>query len=393
MGNLYRLNSLFELEISQYPEVLQFDKGLLERSQILEYLFLVLSQEKDFTILSEQESEELIDYWEKNKINHGNIFKTDNMYYAHSIPINKKLKEYNLIEWGRTSYIKYKDSILLKQNQTIFQSKFINSKINQIKWKDTLKINSLNSVLCTNKTEMEYCLSCLELPLVVKSEFGFSGRGNTILKTETDIKNFSAKINYMFRGKPNGFIIEEWKEEQKLLDFSGLFDVSSRVSTFLAVTKMLVDKFGVYRGSLIQKKFGESLIAGLQRVANDTKRFNTSYSGPISIDGFTFKNNSETKIQYMSEINYRYSMGRILYDLNEKIGTKKEDCALIFLPIKAKSLQFKSVILNLSKLEKEFSARVLLSAEKKLNPFAVFYISTQADFPIKIIDSIKKVIS
>ena len=51
MGNLYRLNSLFEIELSEFPDVPLFDKGLLERSHILEYLFLVLSKEKDFTFI------------------------------------------------------------------------------------------------------------------------------------------------------------------------------------------------------------------------------------------------------------------------------------------------------------------------------------------------------
>ena len=43
MGNLYRLNSLFELEISQFGNSLEIEKALLDRSTALEYLFLLLS--------------------------------------------------------------------------------------------------------------------------------------------------------------------------------------------------------------------------------------------------------------------------------------------------------------------------------------------------------------
>jgi len=398
MGNLYRLNSLFEIEISEFPDVPLFDKGLLERSHILEYLFLVISKEKDYTFFSKLPSKELIEYWEKNKIRHGNIIQTDNFYYSDALPINKKLKDFNLVEWGKTSRISSKDSLIQKKDQTIFQSKFINSKLNQSIWKDNLKINTLNTVLCTNETELEYCLSCMSPPFVIKPELSFAGRGNIILRTKDDFAVNQKRIDSIFRDNPNGILVEEWVEEQKLLDFSGIFELSSKVSKLLAVTKMLVDKSGVYRGSIIQKKFGESLIPGLQNVAKNTQRFNTSYSGPFSIDGFAYKKDYDTEYQFMSEINYRYSMGRILYDLNEKIGTKQNDYALIFLPIKTKTPQYKSVISNLGKIEKEFSAKVLLltplsDANNKTFPFAIFYINTQKDFPMKIIESIKKVIS
>lgn len=398
MGNLYRLNSLFEIELSEFPDIPLFDKGLLERSHILEYLFLVLSKEKDFTLFSQSPSKELIEYWEKNKIRHGNIVQTDNFYYPKTNPINKKMKDFNLIEWGKTSRINAKDSLLQKKEQTIFQSKFINSKLNQSHWKDNLRINSLNTIVCTNETELEYCLSCMSFPCVIKQEFSFAGRGNIILKTKNDLTINEKKIDTIFKNNPNGVLVEEWVEDRKLYDFSGIFELSSKISKLLAVTKMLIDKSGVYRGSIIQKKFEESLASNLQNVANSIRRFNASYSGPFSMDGFAYKKDSETEFQLMSEINYRYSMGRILYDLNEKIGTKQNDYALIFLPIKTKKPQFKSVISDLSKIEKEYSAKILLltplsDANNKSYPFAVFYISTQKDFPMKIIESIKKVIS
>ncbi len=396
MGNLYRLNSLFEIEIGKYPETILINKGVLETSHAFEYLFLILSQEKDYTLFSEPASEELLEYWGNNKISHGRIYRIATPYFSKMISLdNKIIADSSLIEWGKTSYLNATKSILQKKDQTIFQSKFINSKLNQMKWKELLKINSLNSIICSNKFELEYALSCMTPPFVIKSEFSFSGRGNLILKSATDLKSFSNKIEEILKENPEGIIVEEWVEDNKILDFSGLFELSNRKSKFLAITKMLIDKSGTYRGSIVQRNFGENLAEGLQDIVNHTMRFNTSYTGPISIDGFTFRKNDKTEIQYMSEINYRYSMGRILYELHNKIGIENEDCALLFLPIKAKSLQFKSLISNLNKIGEEYNARILLltpitGTNKKKMPFAIFYISSKDTFPL---DSIKKLIS
>ena len=101
MGNLYRLNSLFELEISKYPKVVNFDKGLFERSQAFEYLFLILSNKNDCTILGAPVSEELIEYWGKNKISCGDSFITDDSYFGDTLTLDKKkIKDKVLVEWG-----------------------------------------------------------------------------------------------------------------------------------------------------------------------------------------------------------------------------------------------------------------------------------------------------
>ena len=65
MGNLYRLNSLFELEITRPIEEISQNPSLLERNTVYEYLFLVISKEDDFTILSEPASKELLEYWKE----------------------------------------------------------------------------------------------------------------------------------------------------------------------------------------------------------------------------------------------------------------------------------------------------------------------------------------
>lgn len=398
MGNLYRLNSLFELEISKYPKVVNFDKALFERSQAFEYLFLILSNKNDCTILGAPVSEELIEYWGKNKISCGDNFITDDSYFGDTLTLDKKkIKDKVLVEWGKTSLINHTKFILEKKKHIISNSHFINSKINQTRWKESQKVNRVNSIVCSNKFELEYALSVMPLPLVIKSEFGFSGRGSYIVKSKDEIKEISKKLNEISKENPGGIIVEEWVEEFKTKDFSGLFELSSKKSTLLAITQMLVDKFGAYRGSLIQKNFGEEFIKGMNSIINSYQRYSSSYSGPISMDGFAFKREDKLEIQYMSEINFRYSMGRVLYDLNKKIGTDTDDCALLFFPVKSKDLKFKALVSDLVKVEKEYKCRIIIVTPLTMQngnnyPFLGFYVSSKSKFPTKINDSIRKLL-
>ena len=98
---------------------------------------------------------------------------------------------------GKTSRINTKIPSY-KEGTDYFQSKFINSKLNQSHWKDNLRINSLNTIVCTNETELEYCLSCMSFPCVIKQEFSFAGRGNIILKQKVILLLTKKKNRYYF---------------------------------------------------------------------------------------------------------------------------------------------------------------------------------------------------
>ncbi len=397
MGNIYRLNSLFELEINQYPGSLTLSKSLLERSSAFEYLFLIISNQNDYTILSEPVSDELIEYWGENKISHGSVTTTNNPYFAKELPLEKKILASGLIEWGNTSILNHEKFLLEKEAQVIFHSNFINSKVNQTRWKEAIKLNKVKTVICVDKFELEHAISSMNVPLVIKSEFSFAGRGNLILKSKIDIKEIGKRVEKIFKENPKGILVEEWVEEDRIQDFSGLFELSTETTNLIAITEMLVDKSGVYRGSMIQKNFDQELADGLQEVANNSKSFTASYFGPISIDGFRFNKGDKVEIQHMSEINFRYSMGRILSELHSKIGTDNESCALLFFPVKNKVLEFQFLVSSLNKIEREFNVRILIltpltQRNKKKYPFLGFYLSSKSKFSADIFESIKNLL-
>jgi hypothetical protein len=47
------------------------------------------------------------------------------------------------------------------------------------------------------------------------------------------------------------------------------------------------------------------------------------YNGPLSVDGFIYNENNSFKIREISEINFRYTMGRILYEISKKYPENK----------------------------------------------------------------------
>jgi hypothetical protein len=398
MGNLFRLNSLFELEISQFPKIAIPNKLLLERSIALEYLFAIVSNPGDYVIMSEKPSDELLEHWSENKIQFGNIIITDTIYFAEEFYLTQKFPgKMNLVEWGKTSILSEEQKSIKKKENLILNSKFLNSKINQKNWKDSKNFTTLKGTICRDILEIESALSKLTLPIILKSDFGFSGRGNLIIKSKSDLKNLSAQINDILEKNTEGIIIEEWVRDQKIDDFSGLFDISSNESKLLAITQMIVDRNGAYKGSIIKKNYGRELASEMETLIKEYISSISFYEGPISLDGFSYLSENQTKIQYMSEINFRYSMGRILLEIHKKIGMENEEYALCFLPIRNKSIDFKTIIQGLSIIQSNYKVKILVitplnSSSLKKNQFLGFYISSEDFFPIEVVNSIGKLL-
>lgn len=399
MGNLYRLNSLFEIEIKQFPGPIDFDKSMLVRSNIFDYLFLALSSSEDYSLLGEKPSEELLDYWQKNKLETGKPIQIEEPYYDHELFLSKNLLKKNvLVEWGNTSSVNKDGSGIKRKGKTILLSRELNSKYTQLLWKEKLKLNRLNSVICTSALEVDYAVSTMKFPIVLKTEFGFSGRGNFIIKDKKELKENLYRIKVAIRENANRIIVEEWVGDKRMHDFSGLFDINKRSVEFVALTHMFIDQFGSYKGTVIRKEEDRKVREEVYNELAQYLGFFGKYNGPISMDGFTFKKDGLIETQYMSEINFRWSMGRILFELDKKIGKSENDRALVFVSIKAKELKFKTVLSELNKLIKENKNQILLltpiqNENGKLNPFACFYLSGEYKKLINSQEQLKKLLA
>lgn len=394
MGNLYRLNSLFELEINS-PELVNENKYLLDRSSVYEYLFLAISQKEDFVLVSENVSTELLEYWKSNNLTFGNTVYTDNPYYTDKLKLGDTIPtDLKLIEWGSISYFDNVKNILIKKQTKIDFTSSINSKINQTRWKNSVNENKLNSIICTNIEELDYCVSKFQYPFIIKPEFSFSGRGNILVKSESELKKISNKLKEIILLNKNGVVIEEWVGDTRKIDFSGLFDLSRSKSKLIAITNMLIDKNGVYRGTIISDVFGSEFIAGMKKLISHFQIKNHSYVGMISMDGFVFSRQKLEEIQYMSEVNFRYSMGRILFELHHKIGSQIPNYALLFLSIKSKKINFLSAIASIEEFKIKHKLNILIltplyNAKSKLNSFVGLYVSSETEISTEKIEKLK----
>lgn len=380
MGNLFRLNSLFEYEITLFPQLIQASKRLLNISSSLEYLFMPLGNSSDYVLLSEKINEDLLEYWRKKQIQFSN-------------PLSKEQLKNNLhlIEWGRTSIVQ--NQRLCYQKEIIETSKYLNSKINQCVLKNKLNINSLKAkIVRTPKDTLEFIKES-QIPIVLKYEFGFSGGNKFLIKSLADCTNIENKIDW----KQNKHLVaEEWIADRKTFDFSGIFHCARNSLELLCITEMLITKEGVYKGSIIKPQkhypFREQFLAKTRSLFEN---LDVSYTGPLSIDGFWYKIQNKDLCQYISEINFRYSMGRILYQLYQNYGKECKEYSIILLSLRNKTLTINNIVVIFSNLEKNYNCRILLltpvsNSQSELNQSIVIYIEVYGDYTTQQIVSVLK---
>ncbi len=366
MGNLYRLNSLYELELKSYPNLNSFSNAALKRAEIFEYLFLFLSKPSDHVLFNSEANTVLLDYWKSQGFTFGSAYVYKDHHSARIININPILQIDKLIEWGNTFQLE-KDS-LKKNNLIIKENKFLNSKIQQTRWKIENTNTPYSIFLCTDFDAILECIPKVQFPIVLKSEFSFSGSGNLLISNNEDLYKNKNRIDNLFKDNLQGLILEEWKKEFIQYDFSSLYQVKNNTCNYLASTRMLIDEKGQFCGSELlseQNDFSEMQTNILGDFLKDQK---ITYSGCLSIDGFSFLENGITRFQYFSEINFRWSMGRILFEIQKKLNHENKKSSMLF-------LDEKSLLSFLDDDKNSQANMIYLSPELKTNGIRIVYLA------------------
>jgi hypothetical protein len=123
--------------------------------------------------------------------------------------------------------------------------------------------------------------------------------------------------------------MEKWKEN-RILDFSGIFEINNGDISLLAVTRMSIGKNGTYNSSMISNDSDSEIGNLLLKTAKELfESHKIIYNGPFSIDGFKYLEDGEIHVQNLSEVNFRYSMGRVLHEIRSR-RKKNASSALIF---------------------------------------------------------------
>ncbi len=310
MGNLFRLNPLFEFELGAFPQKFDPNSTILLKGNSLEYLFLIPSTSQDIVVLTQKKDISFEEY-SKQKWNLSGQFQDSNFRWN---------PDWNLVEWGKFHTLN-PEGELTEDFETIKNSQIINSKISQIQiYKE---IDSLNTRILENQPEVKDLL----FPLVFKPDFSFSGIEHSVFSKLEELVFFHKKSTR------NG-VLQEYKN--RVLDFSFLYEINDSSMQYLSSTEMQINEKNTYLSSKIKNE--SSFKSNLQTYSFDFDKVNekiielvkgflygmkVQYKGPLSVDGFIYKEDSTFHIREISEINFRYTMGRILYEISRKYPENK----------------------------------------------------------------------
>lgn len=315
MTRIFRPNAYFEEELSA-GEI--FPPGLEAQNAILESCFLVLTgPEKEFgEILAHSVPEKKwYEYW-KNQ-------------FGSSLPVPIRIQEGKpeslvqvplfLEEWGRISQYSEKNGFQL--NPTAFErSARLSSKIAQTEWKKKFHMQEFPVWIFKNDSEWKSDGEFLRLqtpafPLYVrKLEFGFSGRQEFLLPS--DLGRPSKKD--FFKIRDVGSVLEPWMDRTQ--DFSLLFSAEKGSFRRIASTILLSNQKGKYSGTWLTSEEESSWYSErMEPVLRNLSDFAPDYTGYGSIDSFTYRTiDEQEELRKVSEINFRWTMGRILWELCRK---------------------------------------------------------------------------
>ncbi len=195
-------------------------------------------------------------------------------------------------------------------------------------------VSSLEEV----RTEIEIILQS-HTKAVIKNPFGTAGQNIKRIDNTTILPNDINWIQNKLKLNKN-LIIEPWFEKE--LDFSTQLKVENKKIVYLGETRCLNDSRGQYIGTLlgkrgdyfsqnqiqfIYKKFGSENLNFLSLFKKISlfigqKLLDENFDGPFGIDAFIYKDSSSAegyRIKFISEINPRFTMGRIGLELSKRI--------------------------------------------------------------------------
>lgn len=376
MPALYSLDSLFEYRL--YPTPLNLDSSLKRRNRCLEKMFFPITRPEDFVLVEELPSDELYSHWKDVRLTPGTPIQEGDL-----------LGEVTLVEWGCRN--EWYEGKLLEDPIRTETSRYLNSKITQL---DFRKHHSpLPAKVISSEEHLFAELEEAKLPIVLKSEFGLAGRNHIIFKSRSDSWKMS-QVNKKLFGFP--ILAESWVGDERFFDFSTLWDVRDGEFVYLTSTAMLIDKEGVFRGIRIggsELPYANSFLPPVMDLVRDTKGLvPKEYSGPCAIDGFLYREEGRIQIQPVSEFNFRYSIGRILWEVRKKRNPKVEVVTgILILPYpKQGSLdEWKTI----ERLEKELGIQlILLTPVRDLSgkPYqnTVLYFETTEEKEPSVVESI-----
>jgi hypothetical protein len=171
-------------------------------------------------------------------------------------------------------------------------------------------------------------------PKVLKSCFGFAGRGHFLIQESYDPEKLRKFLQPEFAAKRT-LIAEPWKE--RVLDFSTQWKIDSQIH-YLGATLCESDARGVHKQNSVgdeEDLFGDSLPFLHQQktaVLSILKQMQEQgYFGNVGIDSMLYRENGKINLQPVVEINARKTMGWVALEVQRRHFPGKK-LSLQFLP-------------------------------------------------------------
>lgn len=356
MTRIFRPNAYFEEEIVAQrlsPRKLHF------RNSILESAFLILESRKGEgrkVLVHSDPEENWVSYW-KTK---GTDPSAAALRYD-SLPLSgldAEPTEYS--EWGNISRWQKGIGPVL-YSKALEVSRRISSKIRQNTWREEVGLSEFPSLAIFDalgwekkKIRNREFLDSHER-FVIKTEFGFAGASSLCSGSEID-----SRIREIWSQRKENLLLEPWMD--RLEDFSLLFEARGGALRIETGTILLSDAEGKYSGTWIGKSDRiESYLSEMREIPEKLRSFAENYEGFGSIDSFYFRTKQETNLRKVSEINFRWTMGRILWELRRLVSPTGYSDLLLFFPKITVSDAYDRVL----KWERETSLQI--------HPLAPFY--------------------
>ncbi|EQA35195.1 hypothetical protein LEP1GSC047_1691 [Leptospira inadai serovar Lyme str. 10] len=312
MTRIFRPNAYFEEELLNGDI---FPIGLEGQNAVVESCFLVLTgPEKSLgeIVAHSTPEDRWYSYWKKK----GWSIATPIRIFQRQIRSERIVEPIILEEWGKIARLSTQGSFT-RDSSSYEESFRLSSKIRQSIWKANCGIEEFPAWTFQNEEAWRGARNLTpNFPLYVrKLDFGFSGRHEFVLPVDL---GFPSKKDF-FKTRDTGSILEPWVD--RIQDLSLLFSAQEGNFRLEAGTLLLSNSKGKYSGTWIaEASETEQYLNQMKGILERLREFAPSYSGFGSIDSFIYREGSNLRLRKISEVNFRWTMGRVLLELQKKFS-------------------------------------------------------------------------